>query len=144
MYIIKEKFKDFNGTEREEEFYFNLTMSEVTQMELSEYGGMTEMLKTMVNKKDIPKMIRIFEELIDRSYGVKSADGRRFVKNEEVLTDFKQTNAYSQIFMKFATDSEFTAKFIKNVLPGDMEEQLKAIDDKVKTLSANGGITALV
>ncbi len=131
MYIIKEKFKDWNDVEREEEFYFNLTTAELTKMELSEYGGMTTMLENMVQKKDLTKMIKMFEYIIDKSYGVKSPDGRFFYKEETkpgILAEFKSTQAYSQIFYRFATDDKFAVEFIKNVIPKDLEDQVNKME----------------
>jgi len=136
MYIVKEKFKDFNGQEREEEFLFNLTTTEVAKLELTKYGGLSSMLQTIVAKKDIATMIEIFELIVDSSYGVKSPDGRNFIKNEQVLNDFKSTNAYSQIFMRFATDQEFTAEFIKNVIPSDLEDQVNEMLKKGENVVA--------
>lgn len=139
MYVISEKFEDFNGTERTEDFYFNLTTAELTKLQLSEEGGLMEMLKTLISKKDISKMIKIFETIIDASYGEKSPDGRKFIKNEEILNDFKATNAYSQIFIRFATDEAFTAEFINNVVPKDLAsklEEAKKEDNKVIDISS--------
>lgn len=127
MYIIKEKFKDWNDVEREEEFYFNLTTAELTKMELSEYGGLTNMLQLMIEKKDIKKMIEVFELIIDKSYGVKSPDGRFFYKEDTkpgILAEFKSTQAYSQIFTRFATDDKFASEFVKNVIPQDLSKKV--------------------
>lgn len=146
MYTIKEKFKDFNGVEREEEFLFNLTEAELTKMELTEYGGLTNMLQLMIAKKDIKMMIEVFELIIDKSYGVKSPDGRNFYKAEqkpEILVDFKSTEAYSQIFTRFATDDEFAVKFIRGVIPADLAEKVAEMEKKNATeaLKEIGGDT---
>lgn len=132
MYVITEKYLDFNGVERTEDFLFNLTTTELAKMEFSELGGLTNMLQTLISKKDIPKMLKVFETIVDSSYGVKSPDGRKFIKNSEVLDDFKSTNAYSQIFMRFSTDEKFTSDFIKNVIPGDLNDQVEKMAEKAK------------
>ena len=92
------------------------------------------MLQTLISKKDIPKMIRVFETIIDSSYGVKSPDGRKFIKNAEVLDDFKSTNAYSQIFLRFATDEKFTSEFINNVIPKDLSEKMAELEQKKENI----------
>lgn len=140
MYTVTETYEDFNGVKRTEDFYFNLTTAELTKMQLSEEGGLSDMLKVMVAKKDIPKMIRIFELIVDGSYGVKSADGRKFVKNQEVLDDFKATNAYSQIFTRFATDEKFTTEFIENVIPKDLNEQVKKMQESGQIVQMPNGV----
>lgn len=128
MYMIKETFEDFNGVSRTEDFYFNLTTAELTKLELSEEGGLFEMLQSLVTKRNIPKMIKVFEIIVDSSYGVKSPDGRKFIKNTEVLDDFKATNAYSQIFTRIATDEKFAAEFVNNIIPKDLMEQVEKMN----------------
>ena len=145
MYIIKEKFKDFNNVEREEEFYFNLTEAELTKMELSEYGGLTNMLQLMIEKKDVKKMIEVFELIIDKSYGVKSPDGRNFYKADmkpEILDDFKSTQAYSQIFTRFATDDKFASEFVKNVIPQDLAIKVEEAEKK-GSVEVNGKVVEI-
>lgn len=116
-------YSDFNGIERTEDFYFNLTKHEITKMELSIKGGLAEMIKRIVDAKDTPAIIEVFEDLIKRSYGVKTPDGRGFVKKVEDLESFMATEAYSQLFMELATDAEAAAAFVNGVVPADMAKQ---------------------
>lgn len=142
MYIIKETYKDYLDVERTEEFYFNLTKAEIVKLELSMDGGLTGMLKILIEKQNIPKMIEVFDMLIDKSYGVRSADGRKFIKNDEVLNDFKQTEAYSNIYMRFATDSKFAADFMNNIIPKEMAEEIaKMSDEDKKGIAEKLGVT---
>ena len=142
MYIIKETYKDYLDVERTEEFYFNLTKAEIVKLELSMDGGLTGMLKTLIEKQNIPKMIEVFDMLIDKSYGVRSADGRKFIKNDEVLNDFKQTEAYSNIYMRFATDSKFAADFMNHIIPKEMADEIaKMSDEDKKGIAEKLGVT---
>lgn len=118
------KYVDYNDEEREEDFYFNLTKAELTQMQLSEKGGLDAVLDRMLQTRDEPSMIKMFKEIIDLSYGVKSTDGRRFIKNQEVLDDFRQTEAYSVLFMELATNSEAAAEFINGIVPREVASGL--------------------
>lgn len=118
------KYVDYNDEEREEDFYFNLTKAELTQMQLSEKGGLDAVLDRILQTRDEPSMIKMFKEIIDLSYGVKSTDGRRFIKNQEVLDDFRQTEAYSVLFMELATNSEAAAEFINGVVPKEVASGL--------------------
>lgn len=116
-------YSDYNGTERTEDFYFNLTKAEITKMELSIKGGLAEMIKRIVDAQDTPAIIEVFEDLIKRSYGVKTPDGRGFVKKVEDLESFMATEAYSQLFMELATDADAAAAFVNGVVPADMAKQ---------------------
>lgn len=117
--MIKETitYTDYNGVERTEDFYFNLTKAEVTEMQLQTEGGLSEMIERIVKAQDVPQIVGIFKTIILKAYGVKSADGRRFIKNDQLRDEFSQTEAYSQLFMTLATDADKAADFVNGVLP---------------------------
>ena len=117
------KYVDFNGIEREEDFWFNLMESEITEMELSKQGGLTESIKRIVQTQDGPKIIESFKEIILKAYGEKSEDGRRFIKSKELSEAFSQTNAYSNLFMELSMDDKAAAEFINGIVPPEMSEQ---------------------
>ena len=120
-------YTDYNGVERKEDFYFNLSKAEIMEMELSTTGGLAEMLTRIVEAKDQPAIVKIFKEIILKAYGEKSADGKHFVKSEAISNAFAQTEAYSILFMELATNDEAAAAFINNVVPADMAQQASAI-----------------
>lgn len=110
-------YTDYNGAERTEDFYFNLSKAEVMEMEMSTTGGLAEMINRVVAAQDAPAIIKIFKDLVLRAYGRKSPDGKRFVKSEELSTEFSQTEAYSQLFMELATDADAAAAFVNGITP---------------------------
>ena len=114
-------YVDYNGVERKEDFYFNLTKAEVTEMELSVDGGLSRMIEQLVNAKDNKQIIALFKEIILKAYGEKSADGRRFIKSKEISEAFSQTEAYSELFVELALNEDEAAKFIKGILPANLE-----------------------
>ena len=118
-------YNDYNGVERTEDFYFNLSKAELMEMEMSISGGLTEMIEKIVATKDAPAIIKIFKELVLKAYGEKSADGKRFEKKNGALAEaFAETEAYSQIFMELATDADKAAEFVNGIMPGDIAKQL--------------------
>ena len=114
-------YTDYDGTERTEDFYFNLTKAELMEMEMSTSGGLAEMIKRIVSAQDAPAITKIFKELILKAYGQKSADGKRMVKNDALREEFAQTEAYSELFMKLAMDAEYATKFISGIIPSDID-----------------------
>ena len=110
-------YTDYNGSERTEDFYFNLTKAEIMEMELSTTGGLSEMISRIVKAQDAPAIIKVFKDLILKAYGQKSADGKRFIKSKELSEEFAQTEAYSILFMRLATDAEAAAKFVNKIVP---------------------------
>lgn len=110
-------YTDFDGNERTEDYYFNLTEAEIAELELSTEGGFRKMVNRITNAKSQLELVALFEKLIMLSYGVKSPDGRKFVKNDEVREEFKSTQAYSDLYMELITDSKKAAEFFNAIVP---------------------------
>ena len=119
-------YVDYNGNERTEDFYFNLNKAEITKMEMSTAGGLAEKINRIVAAQDTPAIIEVFEDLIQRAYGVKTPDGKGFVKRKEDLDAFMATEAYSDLFMELATDADAAAKFVNGIIPANMSKQIAA------------------
>ena len=113
-------YVDYNGVERTEDFYFNLSKAEVTEMELSVEGGFSKMLEEIVKSNDNARILELFKEMVLKAYGEKSADGRRFVKSKELAEAFSQTEAYSEIFMELAMDEKAAAAFVNGIMPANL------------------------
>lgn len=126
--MLKEtiKYTDYNGVERTEDFWFHLSKAELMEWEMGTTGGLTEMIKRIVDAQDAPAIIKIFKELVLKAYGQKSPDGKRFIKSEELATEFSQTEAYSQLFMDLATDADKAAAFVNGIMPSDVAEKAAA------------------
>lgn len=121
--MLKEtiKYIDYNGTERQEDFYFNLSESEIVEMASTSEGDLSEELKKMVESKDGGRIMRTFRDLLSRAYGEKSQDGRRFVKSAEISKAFFETEAYNKLFMRLVTDPDYAANFIAGIIPQNLE-----------------------
>lgn len=117
-------YEDYKGNTRTEDFYFNLNKAELVELELSTKGGLTVMMDRIIAAQDNATLFKIFKDLVSKSYGVLSDDGRKFVKNQEVLDDFMQTEAYSIIFSELATNEEAAAEFFNNVIPQNLAKEL--------------------
>lgn len=120
-------YLDYNGLEIKEDFYFNLTKAEIMEMQLQKSGGFAEKIQKVVDAKDVPELVSIFKELILKSYGVKSDDGKRFIKTEKVREEFTQTEAYSDLYVELATNADSASAFVNGIIPAD---QLKALQEK--------------
>lgn len=110
-------YTDYNGTERKEDFYFNLSKAELMEMEMGVDGGLSAMVEKIIAAQNTPQLIKLFKELILKSYGEKSADGKRFIKSEELSTAFSQTEAYSDLYMQLATNADEASKFVNGIVP---------------------------
>ena len=115
-------YEDYNGVSRKEDYYFNLSKAEVMEMEMGTTGGMGEMIRRIVAAQDTPTLISIFKDLILKSYGEKSADGKRFIKSRELSEAFSQTEAYSILFMELATNAGAASDFVNGIMPADLSK----------------------
>ena len=110
-------YTDYEGVERTEDFYFNLTKAECVEMQWSAEGGMAKRLQKIVATQDTKQIVEIFKDIILRSYGEKSDDGRRFIKSKELSDAFSQTEAYSELYMELSSDDKAAAEFINAITP---------------------------
>lgn len=124
-------YVDFNGEERTEDFYFNLTKAEILEMNFSTYGGLDKMIEKIIATNDTPKIVSMFKELVLKAYGEKSDDGKRFIKNDDVREAFSQTQAYSDIFMELATDEKAASDFVNAIVPKDISENLDKVPNPI-------------
>ena len=137
--MLKEtiSYTDYDGNARKETAYFNLSEFEATELALElpdgifdEVGnestdeGKTEVAVNLIEKLG-PKGIKDFiKNIVKKSYGVKTTDGKRFVKNEELFEEFSQTPAYSIFMMKLLRDDIAASKFINEVISPELAAKI--------------------
>ena len=119
-------YVDFNDVERTETFYFNYSKAELLEMEMSTEGGFVERIQRIIDAKEAPALIKLWKKFVIDAYGVKSDDGRRFMKNDDIRAAFVECPAYSAIFMELATDDVAGSEFVKGVVPADMAGEIAA------------------
>lgn len=139
MYTRRIKYTDYNGVEREENIYFNISKAEFLESNLKVDGGVENYLRQIIDAKDMPALAEVFKKLILMSYGEKSADGKHFVKVDEngapLYRNFISTEAYSELYTEFVTDTESAIKFVIGILPKEAQEALASNKDKLPEVS---------
>lgn len=121
-------YTDYNGEERTETYRFNLNRVEVLDMQMTTIGGYTEKLQALIDAKNTTELYKLFKDLVLRSYGVVSEDGKRFIKTDKLREEFEQTEAYVTIYMELATNTDKAIEFINGITP-DFENKAKALND---------------
>lgn len=122
-------YVDYDGNARTEDFYFNLNKAELLEMQLSVDGSFTSQIERIVEAQEMPRLFSIFKEIVLKSYGVKSPDGKRFMKSTDLREAFEQTEAYSSLILELSTDAKAAADFINGTVPADLKvtaSQLKS------------------
>lgn len=118
------KFKDLDGNEVEEDFYFNLNAAELAEMEVEVKGGYKEHLEKILKEDDRNEIVKAFKKILLSSVGRRSEDGRRFLKTQDIVNDFQFSGAYEIMFFKLLGDAEYAVSFVKSVFPKDLAEKL--------------------
>ena len=124
-------YTDYNGVERTEDFYFNLSKSELAEMEFGVVGGFTAFINKMVSMQNTKELMAMFKELILKAYGEKSADGRQFMKSKEISEAFSQTEAYTELFFEMI-NADKAAEFVNGILPAKLVESKEFKEAKAK------------
>lgn len=133
-------YTDYDGVQRTEDFYFNLSKAEITEMELSMEGGMRAYIQKIIAAKSQLALVTLFKEIVMKSYGKKSPDGRLFMKNDAIRAEFEAHPAYSMIYMDLVTDEAKASAFVNGIIPADAQNvnpamEMAATANAVPTLS---------
>lgn len=127
-------YEDFNGDKRTEDFYFGYTKLQL--MEMIEVDDVQRTLEKVQESTHGPTIYALFKKLIVDSYGVKSADGRSFVKNEELRQQFLGSPALEELIFGFLQDesgSKRAAEFFEACMPAEAIEAAKKAIAEGKT-----------
>lgn len=129
MIVYNETYTDFNGNSRTEEFRFHFNKAELMEMELAVEGGFSARVQRIINANSHPELLKVMKTFILDAYGVKSEDGRRFMKSEEIRREFMECPVYSTLFMRLTTGpdaAKLAAEFVNGVTPDDMPKPMAA------------------
>jgi hypothetical protein len=121
-------FNDLDGNPVTEDFYFNLNKAEIAEMELSYDGGLSDYLQKIIATNDGGAIISAFKDIVTKSVGRRSEDGRRFMKSPDITNEFLQTEAYSEMFMSLVTDATAASEFIKGIVPQEMSQKIENVE----------------
>ncbi len=119
-------YTDYDGNERTEDAYFNLSETELVRMENSTEGGLRNTLEKIVAEKDNVQIMKYFDDIIRMSYGQKSPDGRRLIKSDQLFEEFTQTEAYNQLMMELYTDADAAADFVNGLIPKNLSSRVNS------------------
>ena len=127
--LIKEiQYEDFDGNPVVgEKFHFNLTKSELVDLETSYSGGLEETIRKIAAANDVNTLMREFKRIILMAYGVRSDDGKVFRKSKELSDDFSNHAAFDVLFMQLIQDDKAAAEFIQAILPKDVVDEALAL-----------------
>lgn len=128
-------YEDYNGNTHTEDYYFNIRKAELPELELALPGGLSKYIEDATKENDSSKIIEVIKLFIAKAIGEKSEDGLHHYKSEQYTKDFMASEAYSELFMKLASDEEYAANFIADIIPKDAADKFKATKKEAKKLT---------
>ena len=139
MYEIKKTYNDWDGNQRTETLRFNLTQTELTELEANTPGGLNNYMRDIAEKADGAKIMQFVKDFIAASYGEKDTDGRRFRKSPEITRSFEETCLYDDLFSELVLNTDKLIDFINGVCPDEakIQERLDAANIPAEVLNQN-------
>lgn len=135
-------YTDYNDQKRTEDFWFHLTKTELIELDASNEGGLETTIRKIAKETDTKRIIELVKTFVVKSYGEKSADGKRFIKSEDATRAFMQTEAYSQLFVDLIGDVNQLVAFIKGIIPQDLREKADELEKHPENIAPLEGIVA--
>ena len=121
------KYKDFDGNDRKDVLWFHLNEVEITEMDLETSGGLVKYMESIIDTNDVNQLIAIFKDLLIRSYGERSMDGKHFYKDDKIRNEFVSSAAYPVLYMEMVSDADKAVEFINGIVPSNIREQMAKI-----------------
>lgn len=143
MWKYTAKYENFNGEQKEKVLRFNLTATEIRNLQFSKEGGIDKYYAEVVESKDAKRIYEIFEDLVRLSYGTISEDGDRFIKSEEEYAKFKDSLAYENFMDYIMTSDNGASNFIMGIMPKSYIERLNTPEGKKIAAEHGVDITSL-
>lgn len=140
MYKKTISYTDYDDVERSEDYYFNLSKSELMEMDFSATGGMEKLIRSVIATRDTKRIMEIFKDIILRAYGEKSLDGKRFIKvrdGHRLADDFAETGAFDALFIELATNDKAATEFINGIIPKALADEIASKEDNTIALIDN-------
>lgn len=123
------KYKDFDGNDRKDVLWFHLNEVEITEMDLETSGGLVKYMESIIDTNDVNQLIAIFKDLLIRSYGERSMDGKHFYKDDKIRNEFVSSAAYPVLYMEMVSDADKAVEFINGIVPSNIREQMAKIEN---------------
>jgi hypothetical protein len=123
------EYKDFDGNDRKDVLWFHLNEVEITEMDLETSGGLVKYMESIIDTNDVNQLIAIFKDLLIRSYGERSMDGKHFYKDDKIRNEFVSSAAYPVLYMEMVSDADKAVEFINGIVPSNIREQMAKIEN---------------
>lgn len=125
MFSREFEYTGYDGQPKKDTYWFNLTEAELYEIDLSSIRGFTGEMTKLLKEERTKEIVDSFKGIILGAVGSVSADGRKFIKNEEIKEDFYRSKAYSQLFVELVSSGEKLAEFLRAAIPDEIRQKME-------------------
>lgn len=142
MFATTVNYTDFDGHERKETLYFNITEQQMRDLYQDDPDFSEKALTNAMETRDNNEFLRIMKKLILASYGEKSEDGKVHKKNKEIRENFECSAAFEQLMddIMYKADEKYLKGFFTQIFPskfsGQIKEQFDAAEKMIEDENA--------
>ena len=122
----------FDGDMVTETLWFHMNKVDLIELQESEPNGFVDTLQAFMSRKpedwttkDKFKLFNYFRTMVDKAYGERSSDGKRFRKSPEILANFKDSIFYDEFVLSLLEDEGKSIKFFNGIMPKALLDQAK-------------------
>lgn len=126
MFSKEFEYTGYDGKPKKDTYWFNLSEAELYEIDLSSIRGFTGEMNKLLKEERTKEIVDAFKNIILGAVGVVSADGRKFLKSEEIKEDFYRSKAYSQLFVELVSSGEKVAEFLRGAIPEEIRQRMEA------------------
>lgn len=122
------KYHDFDGDEREDDFYFSLNQVQFARIDRMFPGGLESYVQKIAKDKDAGEMFRVIDILVSEAYGERK--GNAFVKvapdGQKLANFFTNTEAYDNLLLELIQSEDNLVSFLSGCLNQDAQNKVQA------------------
>lgn len=134
MYIKDITFTDFNGNIVTEKWCFNLNKVELMDLNYSIPGGFASVGEKAIKEQNTEMLYKLYKQLVLAAVGKKSEDGKRFIKNQEILNEFTEGGAFPEFLVSLAEDTNLAEEFMAGILPNGADA-IKMANQQISSMN---------
>lgn len=120
-------YTDYNDESVTETLHFHLTKARLLdnldlREELEALAQQFAGDRHSLSNAEIMEVLQLVKRFMKLSYGVRSADGKKFTQNDEVYNDFADSAAYDAVLFELFETPDTAMAFLAGVMPKDLME----------------------
>lgn len=118
-------FNDIDGHEVTEEWYFDLGVTDVMDMDIvhEHPDDVAEYVMSIMKNRKTKELLQLWRELLMRAVGKRV--GNRLVKGDDIMVEFRHGGAFEKLFAELIEDPKAGADFFNAIFPANIQAKIE-------------------